>query len=67
MLGTRADILVRASAKTLGGTVGKVVLFLIGLIFAALVGGAVYLIAYDIPAPVAPVERVLDDDRFPRS
>ncbi|MDW3205363.1 MAG: hypothetical protein R8L07_07435 [Alphaproteobacteria bacterium] len=46
---------------------GKVVLFLIGLIFAALIGGAIYLIAYDIPAPTAPVERELDDARFPQS
>jgi hypothetical protein len=47
--------------------VGRVVLFLIGLILAAVVGGAIYLIAVDVPAPVAPVERTLDDDRFPRS
>ena len=46
---------------------GRVVLFLIGLILAGLVGGGLYLVAYDIPAPVAPVERQLDDDRFPRS
>ncbi|MEQ8440690.1 MAG: hypothetical protein RIM33_08730 [Alphaproteobacteria bacterium] len=45
----------------------KVLLFLIGLILAGIVGGAIYLIAYDIPSPVAPVERELDDDRFPRS
>lgn len=46
---------------------GKVVLFVSGLILATLVGGAIWLIAYDIPAPVAPVERVLDDSRFPQS
>ena len=46
---------------------GKIVLFLIALIFAALIGGAIYLIAYDIPAPVAPVERVIYNDRFPQS
>lgn len=45
----------------------KVVLFLIGLIFAAIIGGSLYLIAYDIPAPSAPVERELDDSRFPRN
>lgn len=46
---------------------GRVVLFVIGLILAALVGGAIYLIAVDVPAPVSPVERTIDDDRFPRS
>lgn len=46
---------------------GKIVLFVFALILALLVGGAVWLIAYDIPAPDAPVERVLDDSRFPQS
>lgn len=45
----------------------KVLLFLIGLILAGLVGGAVYLIAYDIPPPQAPVERELDESRFPQN
>jgi hypothetical protein len=45
----------------------KVLIFLIGLILAGLVGGALYLIAYDIPPPQAPVERELDDSRFPQS
>ena len=43
---------------------GKVLLFLIGLIFAALIGGSAYLIAYDIPAPTTSVERELDNARF---
>lgn len=31
-----------------------------------LAGGAVFLSTWDIPAPVAPVSKVLPDDRFPR-
>lgn len=46
---------------------GKVLLFLISLILAGIIGGALYLIAYDVPAPVAPVERELSDDRFPQN
>jgi len=33
---------------------------------AILVGGAAFLVTWDIPAPVAKVEKVLPDDRFPR-
>jgi hypothetical protein len=36
------------------------------LVFLSLVGGAVFLATWDIPAPVKKVERVLPDDRFPR-
>jgi hypothetical protein len=39
------------------------------IIFAAmliLVGGAVFLAAWEIPAPSAVVERTIPDDRFPR-
>ncbi|MCW9001088.1 MAG: hypothetical protein OQJ87_00070 [Rhodospirillales bacterium] len=43
--------------------ISTLVLLLTG---AILVGGAVFLSTWDIPAPVAPVEKVLPDDRFPR-
>jgi len=46
--------------------VGKAVLFLIAFIFATLIGGTLYLVAYDIPVPSVPVEREIDDARFVR-
>jgi len=36
------------------------------LVVLSLVGGATFLVTWDIPAPVTKVERVLPDDRFPR-
>lgn len=36
------------------------------LLLAVIVGGAVFLASWDIPSPVAPVNKVLPDDRFPR-
>ncbi|MEE9544822.1 MAG: hypothetical protein V3V55_04395 [Rhodospirillales bacterium] len=35
-------------------------------VIAAIVGGAVFLDSWDIPAPVADVEKVIPDERFPR-
>ena len=35
------------------------------VVLAVIVGGAVFLATWDIPAPVAEVERVIPDDRFP--
>jgi len=40
--------------------------FLVLLIIAIMVGGAVYLAFWDIPPPSAKVVRTLPDDRFPR-
>ena len=31
-----------------------------------IVGGAVFLATWDIPAPVSTVEKAIPDDRFPR-
>lgn len=39
---------------------------LIVLAVLALVVGAAFLATWDIPAPVAKVEKVIPDDRFPR-
>jgi hypothetical protein len=39
-----------------------VLLFLLALI----VGGGVFLVTWDIPAPVANIEKVIPDERFPR-
>lgn len=35
-------------------------------VLALVVVGAAFLATWDIPAPVAKVEKVLPDDRFPR-
>ncbi len=35
-------------------------------VLAALVGGAVFVATWDIPAPVATMEKTIPDDRFPR-
>ena len=41
-------------------------LFLLFLIVLILAGGAVFLLTWDIPAPTAPIEKVVPNDRFPR-
>ena len=35
-------------------------------VIVAIVGGVVFLASWDIPAPVADVEKVITDERFPR-
>jgi hypothetical protein len=35
-------------------------------LLVAIAGGAVFLAASDIPAPIAPVEKIIPNDRFPR-
>ena len=44
----------------------RVTLFLFLLVLLAIVGGAAFLLTWDIPAPTAPVEKVISNDRFPR-
>lgn len=36
------------------------------IFFLLLIGGGVFLLTWDIPAPTAPIERVIPNDRFPR-
>lgn len=43
----------------------KLILILMALVLLLLVGGALYLLAADIPAPTQRVERTIDDSRFP--
>lgn len=43
---------------------GKFLLFVIVVIAAVSVGGAAFLAGWDIPAPVAPIEKVIPNDRF---
>ncbi|WP_417789232.1 hypothetical protein [Terasakiella pusilla] len=40
--------------------------FLLVLILLVLAGAGVFLATWDIPAPTAPVEKTIPDDRFPR-
>lgn len=43
----------------------KSFLVLFVLILGTLLGGALFLMTWEIPAPGEPVEKVLPDDRFP--
>ncbi|MDH5188019.1 MAG: hypothetical protein OEW37_03570 [Rhodospirillaceae bacterium] len=36
------------------------------LVVASIVGGGIFLSTWDIPAPVAKVEKVIPDERFQR-
>jgi hypothetical protein len=40
--------------------------FLLVLLTVLVLGGAVFLVTWDIPPPTSRVERVLPDDQFPR-
>ena len=42
----------------------KFLFFVFIVIVAVVVGGAAFLAAWDIPAPVAPIEKVIPNDRF---
>jgi hypothetical protein len=44
----------------------KLALVIIFATLLILVGGAVFLAAWEIPAPSSVVERTIPDDRFPR-
>lgn len=44
----------------------RLTIFLLFLILLVLAGGAAFLVTWDIPAPTAPVEKVIPNDRFPR-
>jgi hypothetical protein len=44
----------------------RIVLILFLVLFLGAVGGSVYLLTADPPAPVKPIEKVLPNDRFPR-
>jgi hypothetical protein len=40
--------------------------FILGLAILILIGGGVFLVTWDIPAPLTDVEKTLPDDRFQR-
>lgn len=44
----------------------KVILSVLFVIVAAIVGGAVFLATWDIPAPTSRHEVVISNDRFPK-
>lgn len=44
----------------------KLTMLIVLAVLALVVVGAVFLAAWDIPAPVAKVDKVIPDDRFPR-
>jgi hypothetical protein len=44
----------------------KLAFVIIAAALLVLVGGAVFLAAWKIPAPSSAVERAIPDDRFPR-
>ena len=44
----------------------RIILILFLVLFLSAVGGSVYLLTADLPAPVKPIEKVLPNDRFPR-
>ncbi|HJO71881.1 MAG: hypothetical protein QF450_11020 [Rhodospirillales bacterium] len=35
-------------------------------VLVLIVGGVIFLATWDIPAPVATMEKIIPDDRFPR-
>jgi len=45
---------------------GKVTIALVLVVALGLIGGALALAFWDIPAPSKPIERVLPDARFPK-
>jgi hypothetical protein len=44
---------------------GNITKIILAAILIALVGGGIFLATWHIPAPSAPVEKVLPNDRFP--
>ena len=45
---------------------GRFLLIIVALIVIILVGGTVFLMVWNIPAPTTRVEKVIPDARFPR-
>jgi hypothetical protein len=44
---------------------GRFILIVLALVIVVLIGGTVFLMFWDIPAPTARVEKVIPDARFP--
>lgn len=44
----------------------KISVIVVGIVLLAVAGGGIFLATWNIPAPVADIEKVVPDDRFPR-
>jgi hypothetical protein len=44
----------------------RLTLIILAVVAVALLGGGVFLVTWDIPAPSSTVEKIVPDDRFPR-
>ena len=44
----------------------RILLIFVALLVVIVLGGGVFLMLWDIPAPTARVEKVIPDARFPR-
>ena len=44
----------------------RLTLVILAVVVVVLLGGGVFLVTWDIPAPSATVEKMVPDDRFPR-
>jgi hypothetical protein len=52
--------------ESYGSLMRRITIFIVFLLILVLGGGFVFLATWEIPAPSQPVEKVLDNDRFPR-
>jgi hypothetical protein len=52
--------------ESYGSSMRRITIFFLLLLVLVLGGGFVFLATWEIPAPSKQVEKVLDDDRFPR-
>lgn len=44
----------------------KISVIIVVIVLLAIAGGGIFLATWNIPAPVADVEKAIPDDRFPR-
>ena len=61
-----ALMLTHFGLKPSGDMTLRIILILFLVLILGAVGGSVYLLTADPPAPVKPIEKVLPNDRFPR-
>jgi hypothetical protein len=45
---------------------GKFVIIVAAMLGVSVIGGAAFIMVWDIPAPTAKVEKVIPDAKFPR-
>lgn len=45
---------------------GKVLLIVVAMLGVFVIGGAAFLMVWDIPAPTARIEKVIPDAKFPK-